>query len=516
MRGKMRKGSGVNQRRAGAVLSYVALVVNAVTTFIYTPLILSFLTTSEYGVYQLIGSIIAYLGVMDMGLSTTLSRFYVEARVKEGKAHVENLLAMAAVIYSVLTALSVVVGIAFDLLLPMLFGQSFTPGELELAHQMMLLVLLNCVVVLPGNYFLAVINANERFIFARTLRIARYLLQFAGVIAVLCLGQGAIGVLAVQVALNFLADVAYVAYYRGRFHVKARLHHWDKRLLLHIFSFSGYILLNMVFDQIFWKTGQVVLGAVVSAAAVGVYGIATQLITSGYMGVSTGVTSVFLPKLTAMSARTDDMTEINGLFDRIGHIQALLVWGICAGFACIGQEFIYVWAGPEYGEAFWATLILMLGLNVSLVQNLGISVLQAKDKQGFRAIIYIVIAVLDLLVSIPVSAEFGVIGCAVTAAVFLFIGTGPIMNWYYHTKIGIDIPKFWHEVIPVLIPAVLTASATLGFSALTRLGPSYGSILIKCLFFVVVYFALCWKWFFTDYERGIIRGTFHKCSRKKA
>ena len=479
MRGKMRKGSGVNQRRAGAVLSYVALVVNAVTTFIYTPLILSFLTTSEYGVYQLIGSIIAYLGVMDMGLSTTLSRFYVEARVKEDKAHVENLLAMAAVIYGVLTALSVVVGIAFDLLLPMLFGQSFTPGELELAHQMMLLVLLNCVVVLPGNYFLAVINANERFIFART-------------------------------------DVAYVAYYRGRLHVKARLHHWDKRLLLHIFSFSGYILLNMVFDQIFWKTGQVVLGAVVSAAAVGVYGIATQLITSGYMEVSTGVTSVFLPKLTAMSARTDDMTEINGLFDRIGHIQALLVWGICAGFACIGQEFIYVWAGPEYGEAFWATLILMLGLNVSLVQNLGISVLQAKDKQGFRAIIYIVIAVLDLLVSIPVSAELGVIGCAVTAAVFLFIGTGPIMNWYYHTKIGIDIPKFWHEVIPVLIPAVLTASATLGFSALTRLGPSYGSILIKCLFFVVVYFALCWKWFFTDYERGIIRGTFHKFSRKKA
>jgi O-antigen/teichoic acid export membrane protein len=234
------------------------------------------------------------------------------------------------------------------------------------------------------------------------------------------------------------------------------------------------------------------------------------------MEVSTGVTSVFLPKLTAMSARTDDMTEINGLFDRIGHIQALLVWGICAGFASIGQEFIYVWAGPEYGEAFWATLILMLGLNVSLVQNLGISVLQAKDKQGFRAIIYIVIAVLDLLVSIPVSAELGVIGCAVTAAVFLFIGTGPIMNWYYHTKIGIDIPKFWHEVIPVLIPAVLTASATLGFSALTRLGPSYGSILIKCLFFVVVYFALCWKWFFTDYERGIIRGTFHKFSRKKA
>lgn len=507
---------GVNQRRAGAVLSYVALVVNAVTTFIYTPVILSFLTTSEYGVYQLIGSIIAYLGVMDMGLSTTLSRFYVEARVKEDESHVENLLAMAMVIYGALTALSVVVGVVFDLLLPVLFGQSFTEAELTLAHQMMLLVLLNCVVVLPGNYFLAVINANERFVFARTLRIARYLLQFAGVIAVLMLGQGAIGVLAVQVALNFLADVAYVVYYRGKLHVRAKLHRWDKRLLLHIFSFSGYILLNMVFDQIFWKTGQVVLGAVVSATAVGVYGIATQLITNGYMEVSSGVTSVFLPKLTAMSARTDDMTEINDLFNRMGHIQALLVWGICAGFAAIGQEFVYVWAGPEYGEAFWATLILMLGLNVALVQNLGISVLQAKDRQGFRAVMYIIIALLDLVVSIPVSAAFGVIGCAVTAAVFLLVGTGPIMNWYYHTRIGIDIPRFWREVLPVALLAVITGAATRGLSEFTGLGPSWGSILVKALFFVAVYFALGWKWFFTDYEKGIIRGMFRKIARKGA
>ncbi len=504
----------VNQRRAGAALSYLSLIVNAVTTFIYTPLILAFLTTSEYGVYQLIGSIIAYLGVMDMGLSTTLSRFYVEASVKEDKSHVENLLAMAAVIYGVLTVLSVLIGVGFDLLLPTLFGDSFTAGELELAHQMMLLVLANCVVVLPGNYFLAVINANEHFVFARTLRIVRYLLRFAGVIAVLELGQGAIGVLAVQVMLNLVTDVAYIVYYRGKLHVRAKLHYWDKKLLLHIFSFSGYILLNMVFDQIFWKTGQVVLGAVASAAAVGVYGIATQLITSGYMEVSSGVTSVFLPKLTAMSAKTDDMTEINGLFDRIGHIQALLVWGICAGFASIGQEFIYVWAGPEYGEAFWASLILMLGLNVALVQNLGISVLQAKDKQGFRAIVYIVIAVLDLLVSIPVSAEFGVIGCAVTAAVFLFIGAGPIMNWYYHTKIGIDIPGFWHEVLPVIVPALIAAIATWGFSHLVNFEPSYGSILIKCLFFIAVFFMLCWKWFFTDYERGIIRGVLRKFLRR--
>ena len=78
--GIVREEMAINQRRAGAVLSYVALIINAITTLVYTPVILSFLSQSEYGVYQLIGSIIAYLSVMDMGLSTTLSRFYVEAK----------------------------------------------------------------------------------------------------------------------------------------------------------------------------------------------------------------------------------------------------------------------------------------------------------------------------------------------------------------------------------------------------------------------------------------------------
>lgn len=500
----------INQRRAGAILSYVGLVINAVTSFVYVPLLLGFLSSAEYGVYQLIGSIIAYLSVMDMGLSTTLSRFYVEERVKEDERHVENLLAMAAVIYGVLTALAIAVGIGFDLLLPVLFGQSFTAGELGLAHHMMLLVVINCVIVLPGNWFLAIINANERFVFARTARIAKYLMQFVGIIAVLEWRASALWVLAVQVVINAITIFSYVVYCRGRLRVRAKLYHWDRRLLLHIFSFSGYILLNMVFDQIFWKTGQVVLGAVVGAAAVGVYGVATQLVTSGYMEVSTGVTNVFLPKLTAMSAETEDMGAINDLFDRIGHIQALIVWGLCGGFAAVGQEFIYVWAGFEYGDAFWAVLILMVGLSVALVQNLGITVLQAKDKQGFRAIVYIVIALMDLLISIPVSSQFGVIGCATTAALFLFVGTGPIMNWYYHAKIGIDTLAFWRNVIPVLAPVALATVSTMLFSNASGLGPSYISVLVKALFFVAVFFALGWAKFFTDYERSIVRDMLGK------
>lgn len=506
----------MSQRKAGAVLSYVGLVVNAVVSFVYVPLLLGFLTTEEYGVYELIGSIIAYLSVMDMGLSTTLNRFYVREKTAGSERGVENLLAMAAVIYGVLTVLAVAAGLAFDRALDPLYSESFTADELALAHQMMLLVILNCAVVLPGNWFLALINANERFVFARSLSIAKYLLQVAVVVAVLSWRASALGVLAVQVACNALAVGLYVTYVRKVLRVRARLHRWDWPLFQGMFAFSFFMLLNMVFDQIFWKTGQVILGVTCGAASVAVYGIACKLITAGYMQVSTGVTSVFLPKLTAISARTDDMSEINGLFNRIGRIQAILVWGVMAAFAAIGREFIYLWAGSDFSEAYAAVLILMAGLSVSLIQNLGISVLQAKNRLGFRAVVYIVLALLDVVLSIPVSAAFGVTGCSAVAAVLLFVGTGPVINVYYHRVIGVDIPGFWRGVLPLAIPAAVSGLVTASVVMLVPLAASWAAFAAHALAFVIAYALLLWLFWADDYEKGFVRSAVARIPKRKS
>lgn len=500
----------INQRRAGAILSYLGLVINAVINFVYVPLLLAFLTTAEYGVYELIGSIIAYLSVMDMGLSTTLNRYYVHTKACEGERAVANLLSMAAIIYGILTILAVAAGIAFNSAIDPLYAESFSSKELTLAHQMMMLVILNCAIVLPGNWFLALINANERFVFARTVSIVKYVIQVVVILVVLMWRSGALEVLAVQVVFNFLAVMLYVFYVKKVLGIRAHFTHWDWTLFRSMFAFSFFMLLNMVFDQVFWKTGQVILGAVSGSVSVAVYGIACKLITAGYMQVSTGVTSVFLPKLTAMSANTDEMSEINALFNRIGRIQAMLVWGVLAAFVAVGAEFILLWAGPDFSEAYPAVIILMLGLSVSLIQNLGLSVLQAKNKMGFRVAVYVVLAVLDVVISIPVAASFGVIGCAVVAAVLLFIGTGPVINWYYHRAIGIDIPSFFKGVLPLAAPATIAAVGTYAFMVVFPLGVSWAAFIVHSLVFVAIYGLLLWFVFANDYEKGLVTSILGK------
>ena len=52
--------SDSNQRKIGAVLSYVSIVINTIIQLLYTPLLIKGLGQAEYGLYSLTSSIIGY------------------------------------------------------------------------------------------------------------------------------------------------------------------------------------------------------------------------------------------------------------------------------------------------------------------------------------------------------------------------------------------------------------------------------------------------------------------------
>ena len=59
----------VNQRKIGIILSYVYTATHVVVNLIYVPLLLGTIRQSEYGLYQLVGSLIAYISIMESLLS---------------------------------------------------------------------------------------------------------------------------------------------------------------------------------------------------------------------------------------------------------------------------------------------------------------------------------------------------------------------------------------------------------------------------------------------------------------
>lgn len=57
----------MNERKLGILLSYLNITLHAVIGFLYVPLLLHYIGKSGYGLYQLMGSLIAYLALWISG-----------------------------------------------------------------------------------------------------------------------------------------------------------------------------------------------------------------------------------------------------------------------------------------------------------------------------------------------------------------------------------------------------------------------------------------------------------------
>ena len=64
-----------NELKIGAMLSYVNLIASLVIGFLISPFIIKQLGPSEYGVYNLVASLIGYVSILDFGMHNAVIRY---------------------------------------------------------------------------------------------------------------------------------------------------------------------------------------------------------------------------------------------------------------------------------------------------------------------------------------------------------------------------------------------------------------------------------------------------------
>ena len=101
----------MNQRKIGIVLSYVNIILHAVVGFLYVPILLHYIGKGEYGLYQLMGSLIAYFSIMDFGLTAAVIRFYTKYKALHDEEGMENILALSLRGYGIVTILVLGIGV---------------------------------------------------------------------------------------------------------------------------------------------------------------------------------------------------------------------------------------------------------------------------------------------------------------------------------------------------------------------------------------------------------------------
>ena len=81
----------INQLKAGAILSYVSMGLGYIISIIYTPIMLRLLGQSQYGLYNLVSSVVSYLGLLSFGFGSAYMRYYSRYKVNNDEENIAKL-----------------------------------------------------------------------------------------------------------------------------------------------------------------------------------------------------------------------------------------------------------------------------------------------------------------------------------------------------------------------------------------------------------------------------------------
>lgn len=505
------------QIKAGIFLQYLQMALSIIINLIYTPIMLNLLGDSEYGLYNLASSIISYLTLLSLGFNASYIRFYSRFKKQGDDEKIKKLNGLFIIFFSAMGLISFVAGMILSFNIGIFFNETYTVNDLQIAKVLMIFLSINLAMSFPASVFGSYIISQEKFIFQKLVNIGKTVISPCLCIAVLYLGYGSIGMVIVTTIVVFIIDIINVCYCFKYLKMRFSFRNIPKGLFKEISIFSLFIALNEIVNQINWQTDKLILGKMISASAVAIYAVASTINTM-YMNFSSAISGVFIPRIhKIVNENESDMNKkLTELFIKVGRIQFFVMMLILSGFIIFGKFFLELWTKNtvDYSLVYVITLLLIVPTTVPLIQNVGIEIQRAKNLHKFRSIAYLIMAILNVIISIWFCSMWGIIGTTLGTTISIVISNVIIMNIYYHKKCGINICAFWQSILRAFLGMIIPFGVGV---IIIILIPITNIWMFFCLIVIysLIYCSCIYIFSLNITEKGYIKSILNKIFKKR-
>lgn len=469
----------------GIILSFFSQVISIIVGLVYTPFMIRSLGQNEYGLYQLVLSVVNYLNLMNLGFNGAYIRYYVIARTKNDEREVANINGMFMRVFLVIAALCMVAGIILYFNIVSVLGNQLTTMDYVIAKKLLIIMVINLALSFPNSLYVAFMSANERFIYQKVIGIILNIAIPILNIPLLYLGFGSVGVVLASLCLTIIRLILNVWYCYVKLQMKIDLRFFDKEIFKELLGYTFFIFLSDIVDQLNSNVDKFLLGRIIGTIPVAIYSVGYNL-KNYYTTISWIVPEMYVPEANRLAIGDAGKKELTEVFTKVGRFNNYLILLVLSGFFLIGHQFVVLWVGNEYDTAYYAALILMIAGYIPAVQTLGVNIQTAKNMHRMRSIVYFFVACINVITSFFMIKLWGVVGTCLGTLLAILLGNGLFMNYYYQRKIGLDIFYFWREMLEWLVPVgVLTTLSKLVISFISI--NSWGRLFIAAISYGIIY-----------------------------
>ena len=397
----------------GLGAGYLAIAVNIAYTAASIPLALHYLGREQFGLWALAQQIAGYLMLLDLGVSSAVSRFIADRKDDVNSSSYGSLLMTGVIVFASQGLLIAVAGGAFSFFAPSLFS---IPPHLSADFTNVLII----ITLLAG---LSVVSrslggplwAFQRMDVSYGLSTLSLLLNFVLLWLGLHLGWGIYGFALAGVPSVILSPIVTFWICR-RNHYYPSNGFWGRpnwAYFRQVFLFGKDVLWITLGSQMVNASQIMILSRAVDLNAAATFAIGTKLFTMGQQFTGKIIESS-APALTEMFVR-GDMARFKLRFDNVVSLTAFLATLGAAGLVAGNAAFVALWTSGAIHwnlacDALLAGLLILTSLTRCLIGLFGL----VGNLRPVRHI-YFIEGCIFIALSVPAASHFGAVGLLLVA-----------------------------------------------------------------------------------------------------
>ncbi len=499
------KSSKINDVFYGSILSYLLVILNAVYSIALTPYILSSIGEIEFGIYKTIASLSSSIMVLDLGIGSTITRYIARYRADKQNEKIQPFVSMIFVEGILLSGIVLIISFGILCSIPAIYQNSFSDKQIQLAQLLFFILSVNLLFHIIENVLNGIIAGYNNYTYANTLKLFRIIFRIVFTYLLLTFYNSSVVLVSLDLALTVLLIVFEYLYIKGEYQIRiiSKIKKWEKNVFIESGKYTSLLFVSNIASQVNGSLDNVVIGAELGAEYVTIYSIAITFFVM-FEQLSMSISNVMLPTITEtlVHDKTGEKTEKTII--TCGRIQFILLGSVLAGFVVLGQDFINLWLGDGFIDAYYLTLLLFIPSLLELIINVCISILRAQNRMGFRTVVLICSTIVNALVTIVGVKYGGYYWAAIGTGISFLFGSVITMGLYYKKVIGLRIIKIYKSIFSgtwfcILISMFITYAIHL------RIHSSWGSIIINVSAFLISFVILQLLFGLNDVEKNIIK-----------
>ncbi len=434
--------------------SWFALGNNILVGLFLSPFILHRLGDSAFGVWVLTFSITGYYGLFDLGIRSSIVRYVSKHLATGSKEDLAKLINTALFGYGCVGVVSLCLTWVLSSHMSTLFR--IPPEFHSSAHLLIWMVGASVALGFPLGVVGGFLEGLQRFDILNSTNVVSTLLRALLIVLALQHGRGLLTIAFITVALPMIASVVCALIALRLCPVLLGWKYIDRPTFRKIVHYSSTTFMIMVAGRLKFKTDEIVIGSMLSAAAITYFNIGARIVDYAG-GVVNSLAGNFLP-VVSQSEATGNTGRLRKLFVAGNRLCAFTIFPITASLLILGKSVIEVWVGKKYIATSYPVLVIMIiPSTIMFAQAVSGRVLFGMSKHRTWAWVTLIEGVCNLILSIILVRYYGIVGDALGTAIPLTCSFVLFMPRHLCRLLGIRLRTYLREafVLPLLITAPL-------------------------------------------------------------